>query len=164
MVSRRSRTEQSVIGWREWLLLPELCDRPLNAKVDTGARTSALHAFDLEVIDVDGETHVTFELHPVQRSSADAVRVTRPVVGFRNVRSSNGRSETRPVIETTARLGDISWPLEVTLTSRDAMGFRMLLGRSALKRRFLVNPGRSYLLSAPRTRTRRTRTPRTRTS
>lgn len=151
-VSRRGR-DLPVVGWREWLELPELCPVRIKAKVDTGARTSALHAFGLRVHDIAGVTHASFELHPLQRSSAGAIHVTCPVTAFREVRSSNGRRETRPVIETVAALGETSWPLEVTLTSRDAMGFRMLLGRTALKRRFLVNPGRSYVQSSSTART-----------
>lgn len=145
--------QKPVVGWREWVELPELLDAAVKAKVDTGARTSALHAFRLRVDrDGDGTTTASFEVHPRQRSTADSVRVTCSVTGFRDVRSSDGRSESRPVIVTPVSLGGSTWPIEVTLTSRDAMGFRMLLGRSALKRRFLVDPGRSYLLSrAPST-------------
>lgn len=136
-----------MIGWREWVELTDLCAAPVKAKIDTGARTSALHAFGLQVID-DGVTQLArFEIHPRQRSASDAALVTLPVHDFRMVRSSNGRDERRPVIIVPIRLGDISWPIEVTLTARDQMGFRMLLGRAAVRRRFLVDPGRSYLLS-----------------
>ncbi len=91
-----------------------------------------------------------FEVHPDQRSTVGSVEASCEIIGFRHVRSSNGRTENRPVVRTTASLGDLSWPIEVTLTSRDAMGFRMLLGRSALKGRFVVDPGRSYLQSPGR--------------
>jgi len=136
-----------VIGWREWALLPDLADEPIKAKVDTGAQTSALHAFALEVMTVDGQPFASFELHPRQRSKAGATRVTHPIKSFRKIRSSNGRAETRPVIVTTVQVGERAWPIEITLTSRDSMGFRMLLGRSALKARFLVDAGRSYVQS-----------------
>lgn len=142
---RRSRQPPTVIGWREWVTLPEMAPIPVKAKVDTGARTSALHAFGLRVIDGGDTQMASFELHPAQRSAADAVRIECPITALRKVRSSNGKVETRPVIRTPVTLGGQSWTIEVTLTSRDAMGFRMLLGRSALRRRFIVDPGRSFL-------------------
>lgn len=143
---RNERSKQTV-GWREWVELPALSEVPIKAKVDTGARTSALHAFSLWLTEDDGTTTAHFQIHPKQRSISESVDVSCEVIGFRQVRSSNGRTENRPVISTTASLGGVCWPIEVTLTSRDAMGFRMLLGRSALKGRFLVDPGRSYLQS-----------------
>lgn len=142
------RAPLPVVGWREWVELPELCPTAIKAKVDTGARTSALHAFDLDVSERDGQHWASFELHPAQRSAAGAVRVDHEVLAFREVRSSDGRRERRPVIETNFGFGDTTWPVEITLTSRDAMGFRMLLGRTAVARRFLVNPGRSYVASS----------------
>jgi hypothetical protein len=117
----------------------------MKAKVDTGARTSALHAFRLRYVEEDGLEKVSFVLHPRQRSRNGAVTVVRPITGFRKVRSSNGKVERRPVITTSVRLGDQTWPVDLTLTSRDEMGFRMLLGRAALRNRFLVHPGRSYV-------------------
>ena len=143
--------DAAVIGWREFVEFPELCDVAIKAKIDSGARTSALHAFGLRVTERDGVAVASFQLHPVQRSSANAVSVSLPVHGYRRVRSSDGRVEDRPTVRSVARLGDTEWPIEVTLTSRDQMGFRMLLGRSAIRRRFLVDPGRSYLQS-PRPR------------
>ena len=142
----RSRPKaRTVIGWREWIELPELCATPLKAKIDTGARTSALHAFDLKLTETADGTVASFVLQPVQRSSAGAVHVEWPILGFRRVRSSNGRVETRPLIVVNARIRRVEWPIEMTLASRDEMGFRMLLGRSALRRRFLVDPSRSFL-------------------
>lgn len=143
---RRSRAQPITIGWREWVALPDMSRIPVKAKIDTGARTSALHAFGLRIVRGDGTDRASFELHPIQRSSAGSVRVEMPVVAFRRVRSSNGHVENRPVIRTMVRLGDHEWPIDITLTSRDTMGFRMLLGRSALRRRFLVDPGRSFLV------------------
>ena len=147
MVTRRKA--KIVIGWREWIELPELCTSPLKAKVDTGARTSALHALDLRIRETGGTPIASFTLNPMQRSAEGAVRVECPILGFRRVRSSNGRVETRPCIVTPARAGSVEWPIEITLAARDEMGFRMLLGRAALRRRFLVDPGRSYLASRP---------------
>jgi hypothetical protein len=143
----RTKDRYPVLGWREWVELPGLGGARLKAKIDTGARTSALHAFDLELSEAEGVAIATFELHPLQRSARHAVRVAAEVAEFRKVRSSNGRVERRPVIRTEVTLGDVTWPVEVTLTSRDEMGFRMLLGRTAVRRRFLVDPGRSYLRS-----------------
>ncbi len=138
-----------VMGWREWVVLPEISASPVKAKIDTGARTSALHAFGLRVREVDGAQFASFELHPVQRSADDSVRVETPISAFRKVRSSNGKVELRPVVTTALQVGASTWPIEVTLTSRDAMGFRMLLGRAAVRGRFLVDPGRSFLITNP---------------
>ncbi len=133
------------IGWREWVTLPELCPDPIKAKIDTGARTSSLHAFDLSVQgDVD-DAHVRFQIHPIQRSARSAVEVCCPVVGFRRVRPSTGTAELRPLIRTPLLIGGHRFEIEITLTSRDAMGFRMLLGRSAIRRKFTVDPGHSFL-------------------
>ncbi len=148
MTRRRSRPEpKPVIGWREWIELPDLNGARIKAKIDTGARTSALHAFALSVDEVEDRHVAVFEVHPEQRSAEPSIPVTHEIDSFRQVRSSNGVIESRPVIVTTARLGGVEWPIEVTLTSRDEMGFRMLLGRAAVRRRFVVDPGRSFVLS-----------------
>ena len=126
-------------------MLPELSTLPIKAKVDTGARTSALHAYGLRVRVEHGVPTARFQVHPRQRSSDEAVSVRCPVVGFREVRSSTGHAQTRPVIRTLLKVGAHELPIELTLTSRDAMGFRLLLGRSAIRRRFLVDPGVSFL-------------------
>lgn len=140
---------RTVIGWREWIELPELCASRIKAKVDTGARTSALHALDLRISEAGGARLATFTIHPMQRSAKGATRIECPIHGFRRVRSSNGRVETRPWIVTLVRAGGVQWPIEITLAARDEMGFRMLLGRAALRRRFLVDPGRSFLAGRP---------------
>jgi len=141
---RKTRTPPETLGWREWARLPDLGVRVIKAKLDTGARTSALHAFGLVRFVRDGRDMCRFEIHPVQRSDADAVIVETEVLEERWVRNSGGQRELRPVIETMLCIGDRSWPIELTLTRRDQMGFRMLLGRQALKRRALVDPGRSF--------------------
>lgn len=138
------RGPSTTLGWREWVQLPVLGVSSIKAKLDTGARTSAIHAFDLREFVQDGVETVRFEIHPVQRSSAASVQAEAVVVDRRAVRSSGGHAELRPVIMTTLRIGDAEWPIEVTLTRRDAMGFRMLLGRQALRGRAVVDPGRSY--------------------
>lgn len=148
MARVRGRALQ-VVGWREWVALPELRVARIKAKVDTGARTSALHAYDVEGFERDGGAWARFEVHPIQRSRASSVIVEAPLVDRRQVRSSSGSAEHRWVIRTALIMGEASWPIEVTLTRRDAMGFRMLLGRQALRRRTLVDPGRSWLAGTP---------------
>jgi hypothetical protein len=137
--------EKRVVGWREWLALPDMGIRLIKAKVDTGARTSSLHAEETEYFRRHGKDHVRFIVHPKQRSKRGAVEVRATVTDMRRVRSSNGAVEIRPVIETTLDVGGTLWPIEVTLTRRDVMGFRMLLGRQALKGYAVVDPGRSYV-------------------
>lgn len=134
-----------VIGWREWISLPDL-EVLVKAKVDTGARSSALHAFDVEGFRQRGRSMVRFVIHPIQRDLTTTVWAEAPLIGEKMVRSSSGRAELRPVIETDLRAGDERWAIEVTLTRRDVMGFRMLLGRQAIRGRFVVDPARSYLL------------------
>jgi len=133
------------VGWREWLALPELGIERIKAKVDTGARTSALHAFDIEPFEVDGEPWVRFRVHPAQRDAVTTVEAAAPLVDEREVRSSTGKSMVRPVVRAGVVLGAHAWPIEINLVRRDLMGFRMLLGRHAVRNRFLVDPGRSYL-------------------
>ncbi|MGY8779854.1 MAG: ATP-dependent zinc protease family protein [Longimicrobiales bacterium] len=143
----RRPTEASTtttLGWREWAQLPGLGVRSVKAKLDTGARTSALHAFDLREFVRDGVEMVRFEIHPLQRSRATTVRAEAVVVDHRTVRNSGGQAEMRPVISAALRIGRDEWPIEITLTRRDEMGFRMLLGRQALRDRIVIDPGRSY--------------------
>ena len=143
--TRPKRKPRPVIGWREWVALPELGVSRVKAKVDTGARTAALHAHRLEVLDEGNGQIVRFEIHPTQRSAAGAISTTAKVVDWRDVRSSAGHRERRPVIVTPLRLRGQQWNIEVTLTNRDAMGFRLLLGRQSIRGRFVVDPGRSFL-------------------
>jgi hypothetical protein len=138
-----------MVGWREWVALPGWNVDHIKAKVDTGARTSSLHAFGLEWFDLSGSPWVRFEIHPWQRSTDDAVIAEAAVIATRNVRSSSGDVERRPVVSATIVLAGHPVAAEVTLTRRDEMGFRMLVGREALRRRFLVDPGVSYLGGRP---------------
>ncbi|MBT8493625.1 MAG: RimK/LysX family protein, partial [Deltaproteobacteria bacterium] len=115
------------------------------AKVDTGARTSALHAEDVKIVRRGSKRFARFTVCPTQRSSKGKVQVRAPLVGERQVRSSNGEVETRPVVRTTIQCGADSWEIEITLTKRDVMGFRMLLGRQAIRGHAVVDPGRSYV-------------------
>ena len=156
MSGRDNRTTEScVVGWREWVRLPELGVPWIKAKIDTGAKTSSLHAFDLRVEDRDGSPWVRFEIHPWQRGAEDAVAVELPVHDIRAVRSSSGHQETRYVVLLPLVLGDREVSAEVTLTDRDEMGFRMLVGREALVQGYLVDPAVSYAGGRPRRAVRR---------
>ena len=134
-----------MIGWREWLVLPDLGIARVKAKTDTGARTSALHADELERFVARGRPMARFVVHPLQRNRETFVHCEAEIVDERSVRSSSGAEELRPVVRTRVAIRERSWLIEVTLTNRDVMGFRMLLGRQALRGHILVDPGRSYL-------------------
>jgi len=135
------------IGWRERVSLPLLGIATIKAKIDTGAKTSALYAFDVESFQRDGESMVHFKVHPYQGDRDRTITAEAPLIEIRPIRSSNGQVEQRPVIRTLVKLGDYEWPVDLTLTHRNAMAFRMLLGRRALQDRFLVDSGRSFLQS-----------------
>jgi hypothetical protein len=133
------------LGWREWVALPDLGVPWIKVKLDTGARTSALHAFDLERFRRAGAERVRFVIHPFQRDTARTIVAEGELIDERVVRNSGGSEELRPVIATHLELLGRRWSIELTLTRRDVMGFRMLLGRQALRGRALVDPGRSFL-------------------
>jgi hypothetical protein len=137
-----------VIGWREWLSLPELGIRKIKAKIDTGARTSSLHAYDIQEYTVGHKTYVSFKVHPMQRETKRVISAEAELVSKRKVKDSGGKTTLRPVIITKIQLGVMAWDIELTLVNRDEMGFRMLLGREALRGHLLVNPGNSFLLGA----------------
>lgn len=136
--------EPILLGWREWLGLPSLGIERIKAKVDTGARTSALHAYDIRTFERDGVTMVEFSVHPDQKSDDPSILCVQPIHDRRAVASSNGQSEDRIVIQTDVEIAGRRWPIEITLANRDQMGFRMLLGREAVRGRALVDPGRSF--------------------
>ena len=134
------------LGWREWVSLPELGIEHIKAKVDTGAKTSALHAFAYETFRERGVLMVRFRIHPVQRRVDIEQVCTAEVIDQRTVSDSGGHREKRLVIATDVQLGERRWPIEMTLTNRDNMQFRMLLGRTAIKGSYVVDAGKSYLV------------------
>lgn len=138
-----------VVGWREWIALPGLGVAAVKAKIDTGARSSSLHAFGIDEFQRGGVAWVRFDIHPLQRDSVTVVSAEAPVLEYRQVRSSSGHLALRPAILAEVELDGQRWPIELTLAARDDMGFRMLLGREAVRGRFTVDPGRSYLASEP---------------
>lgn len=143
--STASPGEFTRLGWKEWLVLPDLKIPALKAKIDTGARTSALHTFSLEEFSSQGQLMVRFGIHPFRKRSDVELFCEAPVVDQRQVKDSGGHSEMRYLIETNVLLGTLLWPIKISLTNRDGMMFRMLLGRTALRDRFIVDPAREYL-------------------
>jgi hypothetical protein len=137
--------ELLIVGWREVVHLPDLGINSIKAKIDTGARSSALHAFHIQKFQRNGKSMIEFHIHPYQRDTQRTVIAEAEILEYRQVRSSGGHIQTRPVIQTIVQLGNKQWSIELTLTNRDVMGFRMLLGRQALKHKFLVDSGQSFL-------------------
>jgi hypothetical protein len=142
-----SRALLPIVGWRENIALPQLNVNFIKAKIDTGARSSALHAFKIEEFKQQDRLMIRFQIHPFQRDDQRIVTAEAELLEYRHIKSSNGQIQHRPVILTTIQLGTQQWPIELTLTNRDVMGFRMLLGRQALRDRFLIDPGKSFLQS-----------------
>ena len=144
-------TEKTRIGWREWVSFPDLGLPHIKAKIDTGARTSALHAFDIETYTEKGIEMVWFAIHPAQKRR-DIVQECRcELHDQRWVSDSGGHREKRYVIKTNIHMAGQTWPIELTLTNRDTMKFRMLLGRTGMSERFVVDPSSSYLLGKRKT-------------
>lgn len=148
MMSKKKRV-LPIIGWREWIDLPGIGIEKIKVKVDSGARSSSLHAYDVKVFERDSKQWVSFKVHPLQRSREKVVSVEAEVLEFRSVKSSTGIAKMRPVILTDIEILGERFPVEITLASRDNMGFRMLLGREAFRGRFLVDGGRSYYGGKP---------------
>lgn len=132
--------------------MPELQIKKIKAKIDTGARTSALHVSDISYRKRGGKTFVYFRVHPTQRKSKPFFDCSAELIDYRIVKSSTGTRTFRPVIQTEIEVGDKRWPIEVTLVNRDLMGFRFLVGRQAIRGRYVVDSGASYLSQKKRVR------------
>jgi len=145
-VKKADKPVKKTVGWREWVSLPALDVPRIKAKIDTGARTSAMHAWDIQPFESDGQQWVSFEVHPFQRNNREILRCAALVVDRRSVRSSSGHKEYRYVISTDMMIGGVLHSVEITLTNRDQMGFRLLLGRTAMRGYYLVDPQRSFIL------------------
>jgi len=144
-IKKKQIQPKPIIGWKEWIALPDLGIPAVKAKIDTGARTSALHVSNLEEFVAGNRQMVRFSIHPLQRRKDIRRFCEAPILEKRRVKDSGGHIEKRYVIRTTAVMADVSWPIDITLTNRDLMLFRMLLGRKAMENRFLLNPGRAYM-------------------
>ncbi len=146
-------TESSIgkpmLGWREWVALPELNINEIKAKIDTGARSSALHAFEIAPYRKGGQHWVMFAIHPVQNQTDTVIECHAPVKDRRIVSDSGGHKQRRYVIETPMVLGCSVINAEITLTNRDTMLFRLLIGRTAMNSRFIIDSNHSYLLGSP---------------
>jgi hypothetical protein len=151
-VSPEVKGKPTEIGWREWVALPELGVSAIQAKVDTGADSSSLHAFNQVRFVRDEIEYIRFEIHPGKRSKKGAIVCESAVVMDRKVRNPGGRSELRPVISTSVVVNGVPIRALINLTERDEMSFRMLIGRRTMRGKFLVNPGRSYLGAKPETK------------
>ena len=138
-----------IIGWREWVSLPDIGIKRTKAKIDTGARSSSLHAFEIEPFEKDEQDFVRFQVHPIQRRDDYIVTCEAPIHDIRRVRSSSGESAKRYVIRTPISWMGQTWDIDLTLADRSLMGFRMLIGREAVRGQMLVDPGRSYFGPRP---------------
>ena len=143
---KNNKDHLTTVGWREWVSLPQLGLPAIKAKIDTGARTSALHAFSIERYKQQGQDRLRFNMHPIQRQTKTVVVCDALLKDQREITDSGGHTELRYVIETDLHIGDAHWPIEITLTNRDNMRFRMLIGRQAMRHNLMVNSTYSYLL------------------
>lgn len=133
------------VGWKEWCALPALQIPAIKAKIDTGAKTASIHAFNIEQYSEGGTPHVRFDLHPLQGTDVIGCSASAPVIDEREIMSATGHTEHRYVIETMLTLSGQSWPIELSLTARHAMRFRLLLGRDSLQDRVIIDPAAEYL-------------------
>ena len=143
-MDKEVNSDSKIIGWREWVSLTELGIVAIKGKVDTGAKTSSLHAFDIQVYESDARPFVTFKIHPIQNDTSVVVECRAPLVDRRSVTDSGGHKEERFVIRTTMVIAGKKKKIELTLTNRASMKYRMLIGRAALKQ-FYIDPTQSYL-------------------
>ncbi len=138
--------DKTVIGNQEWCAFPDLGVPAIKARIDSGAKTSSIHAFNIQRFRRQGEAWVSFEVHPIQNNRRIVIRCERPLIDKRVVRNTSGLTETRYVVRSQLKLGNELWDIELTLANRDSMGFRMLLGREAMRGRVLVDPSLSCAL------------------
>jgi ribosomal protein S6--L-glutamate ligase len=134
-----------IVGWKEWVSLPDLNLPAIKAKIDTGAATSSIHAHNIRYAEKEESTYVEYEVHPIQKNKKLIIYCTSPLLTKRKVKSSSGKQQVRPVVLTTIKVGNFSWIIELNLTNRDSMGMRMLIGREALYGKILVNPSSKFL-------------------
>lgn len=146
-MKHKLKKSKFVVGWREWAQLPELGISHIKVKIDTGAKTSSLHAFQLSTVKHSGQDYVKFDIHPIQDNDAMVYTCISPIVDYRWITSSSGHRQRRFIIETHLKIGEYSTLVQLSLANRDEMGFRMLIGRAALKKEILVDPAHSFLLS-----------------
>ena len=144
-MTSNGKEEKMSVGWREWISLPALNISAIKAKLDTGARSSALHAFSIETYESGGRQKVRFGIHPIQRRDDIVIFCTTDIIDRRYVTDTGGHRELRYFIRSPVRFGEKEWDIDISLTDRVNMRFRMLLGRTAMKNRMVVDPGASYL-------------------
>ena len=137
-------SHRRILGWREWVSLPCLGIASIKAKLDTGAKTSALHAWDLSLRKVDGQQWISFRVHSMQQDEVASVVCEAPLSDQRWVTNSSGTSERRYIISTNLQIGPSCWPIELSLTNRDSMEFPMIIGREAMRDRLIIDPTVSF--------------------
>jgi hypothetical protein len=147
MKKKKIKKPKLIAGWREWAHLPELNVETIKVKIDTGAKTSTIHAFELSTVTHMGRDCVKFDVHPIQDNDVFTHTCICPIVDHRWITSSTGHSQKRFIIHTTLKMGEFSTLIELSLANRDEMGFRMLVGRNALGKNILVDPSHSFLLT-----------------
>jgi hypothetical protein len=141
----KPNSKKNIIGWREWISLPDLGIPAIKVKVDTGARTSAMHAFAIEEFNDGNERMIRFGVHPLRKRLDIERFCTAKLIDRKRIKDSGGHYEDRYIIRSTAVLGKVRWPIDISLTQRDTMLFRMLLGRKAIENYFMIDPARSYV-------------------
>ncbi len=135
-----------IIGCEEWCSFPELGIPAIKARIDSGAKTSSIHAYNIKSFKRDKKTWVSFEINPIQKNRRVVIKCEKPVIDKRAVKSSSGISEKRYVVSTPIKIGKNTWDIELTLANRDSMGFRMLLGREAMTNRIIIDPSLVFTL------------------
>lgn len=154
-MSLNSSKALPILGWREWVKIPDLSSRSIKAKIDTGAKSSSIHTSDLETFSKGNQEYARFKILPLQRSDRRITEAEAEILEYREVKSSNGEVTLRPVISSHISILGMTWSIELTLASRDDMKFRMLLGRDAFRGRFLIDVSRSYLGGRPKRKKRK---------